>query len=67
MLERFGKKGASYSRFDDKHFSVFVKVDVSEPFFGWLSSFGRKAKITAPEHVVEQYKNYLDKLRGMYD
>lgn len=66
VIERFGKKGASYSKFDEEHFSVFVKVDVSEPFFGWLSSFGRKAKITAPEHVVEQYKNYLDKLLGMY-
>lgn len=67
VIERFGKKGASYSRLDDKHFSVFVKVDVSEPFFGWLSSFGKRAKITAPQHVVEQYKSYLDKLRSMYD
>ena len=66
FVERFGKKDVSYSKVDDKYSEVFVKVDVSEPFFGWLSSFGRKAKITAPEHVVEQYKNYLDKLLGMY-
>lgn len=65
-LERFGKSGASYSRIDDEHFTVFAKVDISDPFFGWLSSFGRSAKILSPENVVERYAQYLDKLREMY-
>ena len=66
VVERFGKKGVSYSKLDDKFFTVMTTVDISEPFFGWLTSFGRRAKILEPENVVEDYKAYLDKVRGMY-
>lgn len=67
VVERFGKKGVSYCKLDEKHFTVMTPVDISDPFFGWLSSFGRRAKIIAPENVVEKYKAYLDKLRNMYE
>lgn len=66
VVERFGKKGISYSKVDDKHFTVLTKVDISEPFYGWLTSFGKRAKLLEPEHVVEGYKAYLDKIRDMY-
>lgn len=66
VVERFGKKGVSYSKLDNDFFKVITKVDVSDPFYGWLTSFGRRAKILEPENVVEDYKAYLDKVRDMY-
>lgn len=66
VIERFGKKGVSYSKVDDRHFTIITKVDISQPFYGWLSSFGKSAKILSPDNVVEDYKAYLDKIRDMY-
>ena len=67
VVERFGKTDASYCKVDEKHFTVMTKVDISEPFYGWLSSFGKRAKLIAPENVVEDYKSYLGKLKDMYE
>ena len=66
VVERFGKKGVSYGKLDDNHFTVLAKVEVSDPFFSWIVSFGRRAKILAPDSVVEQFAAYLDKIREMY-
>ena len=66
VVERFGKKGTSYSKVDGDYFTVMATVEVSEPFYGWLTSFGRRAQLLAPEHVIEGYKAYLDKVRSMY-
>ena len=43
-----------------------IDVDVSDQFFAWLCGFGRKAKIMSPGPVVEQFQEYLDKIREMY-
>ena len=66
VVERFGKKGASYSKCDDGFFTVLTTVETSDPFYGWLTSFGRRATLLEPEHVIENYKAYLDKVREMY-
>lgn len=67
IVERFGKgEGVVYSKVDEEHFVIYVDVEISEQFFGWLCGFGKKAKIIAPESVVEQFKNYLDNLRESY-
>ena len=44
VVERFGKKGVSYGKLDDNHFTVLAKVEVSDPFFSWIVGFGRRAK-----------------------
>ncbi len=67
VVERFGKTDTSYCKIDDRHFTVLTKVDISNPFFGWLSSFGKRAKLIAPQNVVDDYKAYLDKIREMYE
>ena len=66
-IDRFGKKDVIYSKIDEKHFTVTAKVEVSNQFFGWLCGFGNKVKIVSPSPVVEEFKQYLDKMRGLYE
>ena len=65
-VDRFGTKDVVYCKVDDTHFSVSTHVEISDQFFGWLLGFGKKAKILAPDDVVEQFKTYIDRVRDMY-
>lgn len=45
----------------------FVRlVDKGYQFFGWICGFGTKAVIQSPASVVEQYKEYLQKILSKY-
>ena len=65
-IERFGTKDVIYSKVDDTHFSVTAQVEISNQFFGWILGFGNKVKLLAPNDVADQFRAYLDKIRGMY-
>ena len=65
-VERFGTKDAQYSAVDDKHFTVTAEVEISDLFFGWLLSFGRRVKILYPSDVLEDFRAYIEKMRGLY-
>ena len=65
-IDRFGTKGVSYSKLDETHFTVTADVEISEQFFSWMCGFGNKAKILSPDFVVDEFREYLDKIRGMY-
>ena len=67
FVDRFGTRGVIYAKDDDKHFTAVVPVAVSNQFFGWLCGLGNKVKILSPSPVVEEFKKYLDKMRGLYD
>lgn len=66
VVDRFGTKGIQYFKVDDRHFKVTAPVEISDQFFSWVCGFGSKAKITYPEKVVSEFKEYLDKIRDMY-
>lgn len=68
VIDRFGndKYQVQYSKVDDTHFRVTTSVEISEQFFGWLLGFGRRAKLIAPASAVEEFKQYLDKVRSIY-
>lgn len=66
VIDRFGTKGVSYSKLDETHFTVTADVEISEQFFSWICGFGNKAKILSPDFVVDEFREYLDKIRGMY-
>ena len=66
VVERFGKKGVSYGKKDDSHFTVIAKVEISDAFFSWIVSFGKRAKILSPDPVVEEFKAFLAKISNMY-
>ena len=65
-IERFGTKDVIYSKVDDTHFSVTAQVEISNQFFGWILGFGNRVKLLAPDDIADQFRAYLDKIRGMY-
>ena len=66
VIDRFGTKGVTYSKYDEAHFTVSVEVEISDQFFSWICGFGNKAKILSPDFAVDEFKEYLEKIRGMY-
>lgn len=66
VIDRFGTKDVQYSKYDAGHFTAAPEVELSKPFFSWLCGFGNKVKIIGPDFVIEQFTEYLDKIRCMY-
>lgn len=66
VVERFGVD-AFYKKIDDKHFSVSAEVEVSDPFFGWICGFGKRAVITSPDWVVEKMKAFITGIQSKYE
>ena len=66
MIERFGTKGASYTKLDDDHFTVAADVEISDQFYGWLLGFGGQVQMLDPEHEVQKFKEYIDMIRNLY-
>lgn len=60
-LGRFGE-GTKPVRCGDREYLFRVSVQVSEPFFGWIASFGGRVRIHSPEDVREQYKEFIKEL-----
>lgn len=65
VMDRFGE-GITIHKSDEEHFSVFVRVNVSSQFFGWISGFGKGARILAPENVKKDYVRFLKRALGNY-
>lgn len=67
VAERFGTgHDVFYMPQTKRTFSVNVDVDISNQFFGWLCTFGRHAKIKAPDDVVEMMKEHISKIQSIY-
>ena len=44
---------------DEDTIGCNVAVQISPQFFGWCCSFGDKLRIVSPDHVLDEFKNYL--------
>ena len=65
VIDQFGKDVMMIP--DDKnHFIVSVPVEISPPFFAWVATFGRAAKILSPEPVVDEMKKFIERVADMY-
>lgn len=58
MIDRFGKE-VSMRRMESGWFQVRTQIAVSAHFFGWLAGMNGKIKITAPEEVAIEAREYL--------
>lgn len=69
MVDRFGsdKKMVQYAPIDEEHTKVSVKIRISHQFFGWLLGFGDLVKIIKPYDVIDEFKKYIETIRGTYD
>ena len=65
VMDRFGQDVAIRKQ-DEEHFTVSVKVNVSNQFFGWLTGLGAGAEIAAPESVRAEYRDFLKKTLENY-
>jgi len=59
ILDHYGKQ-IEVIPFDDKHFSVKLKVQTSPTFYGWLFTFSDQMQILSPQHVIDDYKKLLE-------
>jgi len=49
----------------DSHFKFSANIEVSPPFFSWVSTFGKRIQITSPPEVIADYKEFLQKSLDM--
>ena len=66
VFDRFGMEASTFP-VDDRHFTLVAEVEVSPQFFGWIVGLGKGVRITAPETVVQQMKEYIDGIAEMYE
>ncbi|MBD5542077.1 MAG: WYL domain-containing protein [Lachnospiraceae bacterium] len=66
MIDRFGKE-VSMRRLPDGKLLVRTEIMVSPPFYGWVAGMAGKVKITAPEDVAEDARDYLKKIIKQWD
>lgn len=67
VIERFGTTPDVFYRPDDeRHFVVTADVEISNQFFAWVCGFGKRAKITYPPEVVEDFQKFLSGISEMY-
>ncbi len=64
-IDRFGKDIDVRVR-DENHFSIRVSIEVSQTFFGWLTTLGAGAYIMGPESVKNQYALHLKNILENY-
>lgn len=63
VLDRFGKDVSIIPK-GNEYFDARLKVVVSDQFFGWIVGLSGKAKIVAPESVVQQYATLIDGIKS---
>ena len=66
VIYQFGRE-VWLSKVDDWHFKVTVTVAVSPQFFAWVFGLGNYVTITAPDNVVKQMKDMLEKVSKRYE
>ena len=65
VIDKFGKDIMMMTA-DNEHFTFSHNVEISPPFFAWVSTFGRSIQIVSPAAVVEEMRNFLQKSMDMY-
>lgn len=66
ILDRFGQDVRMVPE-GEEYFSAKVLVAVSPQFYGWVTGIGSRMKITGPERVRREYRQYLDEIAHQYD
>lgn len=67
VIDAFGNNLMFMPNKKEGYFTVNVLVDVSPPFFAWLTNFGNQIEIANPPQVREQFKNHIKGIADMYE
>ena len=65
VIDQFGAD-VSLVPLDEEHFSVTVNVAVNVQFVGWLSGFGTRARILAPDEAAQAMARHLQAVAALY-
>lgn len=65
VVDRFSDK-VFISPNSDGTFTVSAEVMLSPQFFGWLFSFGDKARLMTPKSAKDRFAAYLDEVTAVY-
>jgi len=65
FIDRFGKD-ITIAPVDEKNSYTHVDVAISPQFFAWILSLGDEVKITGPDAVVEEMKEYIQGFLDRY-
>lgn len=65
IIDRFGKD-CHRRKVDSEHFSVRVRVAVSNQFLGWVMALGEGVKVTGPQSVLVKINEQLDVWKKQY-
>ena len=65
MFDRYGDD-IRIRKIDDNTYTVDVAVQVSKTFFAWIVGTQGKVKIKAPEKVLEEFSDFVAKIKEVY-
>ena len=65
VIDQFGKETVMVP-IDKDHFYALMPVELSPPFCAWVATFGRGAKILAPEAAITEMRKFIEKVSDMY-
>lgn len=65
VIDQFGKEIMLIPT-DEKHFTATLPVELSPPFYAWVATFGRGAKILTPQTAIDGMRAFIEKVSDMY-
>ena len=66
FIDRFGTDIPIHPA-GDRRSETVVSVAISKQFFGWIASLGRWVKIESPSEVVDEMREFVQKLATAYE
>ncbi|WP_405097683.1 helix-turn-helix transcriptional regulator [Oceanobacillus sp. FSL H7-0719] len=66
VLDRFGHE-VDIRRTDDHSFILTTKAKLSDGLINWILTWGNKAKVLAPEHLVESVHEKIKQMMEVYE
>ncbi|MBR5272840.1 MAG: WYL domain-containing protein [Clostridia bacterium] len=67
VVEKLGTDKVSYETADKGHFTVSMRAGVNKQFYGWLCTFGNKAKVIEPPEQVSAFQEYIKSITMLYE
>ncbi|SFD65363.1 Predicted DNA-binding transcriptional regulator YafY, contains an HTH and WYL domains [Lentibacillus persicus] len=65
VLDRFGQE-ADIREVDDEHFVLSTKAKLSEGLVNWILTWGDRAKVLSPEHLVSRLRTQIEQMNTLY-
>jgi predicted DNA-binding transcriptional regulator YafY len=66
VFEKLGTDKVTYKKFDSKYFTITMITGINEQFYGWLCTFGNKAKVIGDTDQVKAFREYVKKIADQY-